>query len=342
MLNNIIFLYAELTGYFLGCIKELENSSRFNIYIIYLNGHPNEIEKYNFNSTKFFLKESFLNKYKLLSFCKEKKPSKLFISGVMHKDYLYVSRKLKTRTIRVCLFDTILTNESSLKLFIKKFFYKIYFDKMWGTGQLHFDYASKLGYKNQNIFKYFYVAEKIFFENKIKVSKTGSLNILFIGRLVKEKNFLQLVCVVNSLIDKGYNINLNIIGDGELKNKIPIKKGIVYHGFLDKKQIIKIAKKSNLFCLPSVYEPWGVVTHEMTLLGFPLLISNKCGSAKDLLIEGENGLSFNPHNKEDLKEKIKKFYFYDNEKLSSLSASSKLISRQINHKLWINTFNLIS
>ena len=39
-----------------------------------------------------------------------------------------------------------------------------------------------------------------------------------------------------------------------------------------------VAKKCNAFVY-SIYEPWGVVLHEMAALGLPILSSNKCGSS---------------------------------------------------------------
>ena len=169
------------------------------------------------------------------------------------------------------------------------------------------------------------MAEKIYFKNKVEIKYLKRLNILFIGRLVKEKNILNLVRAVNLLVSKGM-IYLNIIGNGELMNQIENNERVICHGYLDKIDIIKIAKKSNLFCLPSIYEPWGVVTHEMTLLG-TLLISEKCGSSSDLLIEGRNGHSFNPSEVKDLIIKIKKFYNYSAEKFKSMSLSSINVSK---------------
>ena len=41
--------------------------------------------------------------------------------------------------------------------------------------------------------------------------------------------------------------------------------------------------RASVFVLPSNYEPWGVVIHEALSSGMPVLCSDKCGAAYDLL-----------------------------------------------------------
>ncbi len=48
------------------------------------------------------------------------------------------------------------------------------------------------------------------------------------------------------------------------------------------------------FVLPSTSEPWGLVANEAMAAGLPLIVSRCCGCAEDLLLEGENGCSFDP------------------------------------------------
>jgi hypothetical protein len=44
--------------------------------------------------------------------------------------------------------------------------------------------------------------------------------------------------------------------------------------------------------LPSTYEPWGVVVHELACAGFPLVLSSAVGAGERFLKETENGFRF--------------------------------------------------
>ena len=98
-----------------------------------------------------------------------------------------------------------------------------------------------------------------------------------------------------------------------------------------------VAYDSDVFCLPSIYEPWGVVTHEMGALGLPILISNKCGSGKDLVQEGVNGFFFNPNSTQSIISAIKKFSLLTLDNKKKFSANSKRLAKKFSHESWSNT-----
>ena len=54
------------------------------------------------------------------------------------------------------------------------------------------------------------------------------------------------------------------------------------------------------FVHASTVEPWGLVVNEAMASGLPVLVSNRCGCAADLVQEGHNGFCFDPLNVEAL------------------------------------------
>ena len=56
--------------------------------------------------------------------------------------------------------------------------------------------------------------------------------------------------------------------------------------------------------LPSLFEPFGFLVNEALVYGMPIIVSNRCGSAFDLVQEGENGYTFDPTIKAELVEKM--------------------------------------
>ena len=193
----------------------------------------------------------------------------------------------------------------------------------------------------KNIREGFYVADKKFFDNSTIIDNNNKfLKILFIGRLVKEKNIQRLAESIDEINNEfKSNHKLIVIGDGYLKEKIAKYKCVELNGIITQDKIIEVAKTCDVFCLPSVYEPWGVVTHEMCCLGLPILISKKCGSSFDLVIENYNGFQFNPLSIKSIKKTILKFYALDRKAKQEFSQNSIDISDKINHHKWSNTLN---
>ena len=64
---------------------------------------------------------------------------------------------------------------------------------------------------------------------------------------------------------------------------------IFFHGQCDQVKLSTELNKGGVLVLPSISEKWGVVVHELASIGYPLLLSEACGSVFDLLIEGFNG-----------------------------------------------------
>ncbi|MEJ0001125.1 MAG: glycosyltransferase [Verrucomicrobiota bacterium] len=58
------------------------------------------------------------------------------------------------------------------------------------------------------------------------------------------------------------------------------------------------------FIHASTIEPWGLVVNEAAASGLPLLVSDRCGCAPELVGDGENGFTFAPENVEDLARKM--------------------------------------
>ena len=336
--KNIIVLYAELTPYFIGSLDYLiEKHPLIKLYVVYNNIFKNLKVEEN-SQCKFFNRKEFKSRNKLLKFCNNLNPCLLLVSGRMYKDYLYVSKRMKNKSIRVTVQDT-LYNDSFKQFIIKKisnFLYMQYFDKFWGIGEPQKKFAKDIGFKEKDILNGFYVADKKFFsKSKIFTYTNKDLNILFIGRLIKEKNILKLIDIIEKInYENKSHHKITIIGDGYLVNKIKESNIVNHLGIKTQDEIIDIALGCDVFCLPSIYEPWGVVTHEMSALGLPIIVSELCGSSYDLVKEGYNGFKFNPHNETSIKIAFENFISLSLIEKRELSSNSIKISKKITHENW--------
>ena len=101
--------------------------------------------------------------------------------------------------------------------------------------------------------------------------------------------------------------SLVLLGDGPLKadlcrliSDLSLQHCVVLPGFKQYDELPVYYGLASAFILPSVSETWGLVVNEAMASSLPVLVSNRCGCAADLVQEGRNGFTFDPYNVEHL------------------------------------------
>lgn len=149
--------------------------------------------------------------------------------------------------------------------------------------------------------------------NKCLVKKDYTTNnkfqIVHIGRFSEQKNHETIIKAVKKLKDKGFDIILNLIGDGPLFKDIKIKvtnlglkENIIFHGL--KSDVYPYLRQSDCFILPSFYEGMPISLIEAMGCGLPIIASN-VGGIPDMIKDEYSGLIIEP-NSDDLVEAIKR------------------------------------
>ncbi|CAH0995247.1 D-inositol-3-phosphate glycosyltransferase [Emticicia aquatica] len=144
-----------------------------------------------------------------------------------------------------------------------------------------------------------------------KAYKLKKYNFIYVGRLIEIKNLDNLLAAYKSLANDDWG--LIILGDGSEENKLKQYvsdnnlEGVCFIEGQPWYEVPKILALADVFILPSYSEPWGLVVNEAMAAGLPIIVSNKCGSAFDLVLENENGYTFNPSNITELTKVLNKF-----------------------------------
>ena len=101
--------------------------------------------------------------------------------------------------------------------------------------------------------------------------------------------------------------NLILLGDGDLRAKLEQLRSelgladcVQMPGFKQYEELPEYYAAAGAFIHASTTEQWGLVVNEAMASGLPVLVSNRCGCARDLVRDGENGLSFDPANEEQM------------------------------------------
>jgi glycosyltransferase involved in cell wall biosynthesis len=80
------------------------------------------------------------------------------------------------------------------------------------------------------------------------------------------------------------------------------------------------------FIHASTTEQWGLVVNEAMASGLPVLVSNRCGCAMDLVKDGVNGFTFDPYNVEQLAQLMLKLSTLNSQHSTLGSASARTIA----------------
>ena len=111
--------------------------------------------------------------------------------------------------------------------------------------------------------------------------------VLFAGKLEPRKNPFYLIEIWGNITSK--NIKLLVVGNGplelELKYKCKNDDRIVFLDFQNQTQMPRLYKSCDALILPSVSETWGLAINEAMASGIPVLASEFCGGAIDLIRE---------------------------------------------------------
>ena len=122
---------------------------------------------------------------------------------------------------------------------------------------------------------------------------------LYVGRLAPEKNLATLLAAWITYREAGGTWPLVLGGDGPEAAKLrtlaadtPFAADVLFTGHKSAAELLPLYAFAGCFVLPSTREPWGLVVNEAMAAGLPVLVSDRCGSAVDLVLEGENGFLF--------------------------------------------------
>jgi glycosyltransferase involved in cell wall biosynthesis len=128
---------------------------------------------------------------------------------------------------------------------------------------------------------------------------------LFCGKLQAWKGPLDLLrAFAHAGIANSY---LVFVGDGPDRIQVErtardlgVADRVRLLGFLNQSQLPSAYCAADVFVLPSLFEPFGLVVNEAMLCGLPVVVSDRVGARFDLVKPGENGYVFPAGNVEAL------------------------------------------
>lgn len=239
--------------------------------------------------------------------------------------------------------STFVTQSSAIKSFIRKaylsFVYR-YADVCLYVGQNNKQYYQKAGVKSSKLVFAPHAVDNGRFskdDQQLKMQadewKTSlgidkeKVCLLFAGKLVKDKNAQIIIDFI--LRDKQGKYTAIIVGNGEyeneLKNMAAGNSNIRFLPFQNQGVMPKVYRLADIFVMPTkTSETWGLAINEAMASGCPVLVSDKCGAAVDLVHEGRNGFIFTSSDEKDFAAKLHLFGT-DRSRIKKMGEESKRI-----------------
>lgn len=193
--------------------------------------------------------------------------------------------------------------------FIKSLFVSV-FDGALVAGKPHALYLQQLGMPGCDIQVVGNCVDNDFFSSQTEaVRRDVDTDVglprkffLYVGRMIPPKNLSRLLEAYRLYKERASSAawDLVLVGSGDEEASLKRQAeafgidGISFAGFRQLNELPRYYARAKCFVLPSVSEPWGLVVNEAMASGIPVLVSNRCGCAADLVQHGVNGFLFDP------------------------------------------------
>ena len=331
-MRQILYLYREIMPYNIPVLKELTKQG-FYITVIHdikkkLTPYsPPEIENVTFICAEQFDREGLLTRALSID------PCLIYVSDRTNRKYNYIAIQLRRRkgvpVISGC--DTQWTGGKQwFNVLTSWFRHQRFFSHLLVAGMRQFEYAKKLGFKNDKILWPLNSANNdIFLQIQITPDRfRRPRNFLYVGRFAEVKGLVILLNAWSRISDKR-GATLTLVGNGPLKDKLRYPHDVITHDFMTQEDLVKMASEASCFILPSTFEPWALVIHEFAASGLPLIVTSACGAAPHFLISKYNGFLVSPNQIVELKTAIEKIILMPDEMLFKFAVRSRELSNSI-------------
>jgi glycosyltransferase involved in cell wall biosynthesis len=225
-------------------------------------------------------------------------------------------------------------------------------------GQRHVEYLVELGMPRDRIFTGYDVVDNDYFRQKAEEIRSQTSEVrkkyglpenyfLASARFIEKKNLPRLIRAYaayrqksqgTGVTDPGYNLgapwDLVLLGDGPLRETLNAQLATLnlhphvhLAGFKQYDELPVYYAFANAFVHASTTEQWGLVVNEAIASGLPVIVSERCGCAPEL-VQG-NGFTFDPMDEHELASLLFKMATLSDDERKRLGDASLRITENI-------------
>lgn len=157
-------------------------------------------------------------------------------------------------------------------------------------------------------------------------------NVICVARVQPQKNVLLFLDALSILKEKGYSFHVDWFGE---QIEPYYSQCVTKWKALQLEQVFTFKKPTNntvqeyqrseVFCLPSIYEGFPNALCEAMSCGLPVLCSDVCDNPM-IIKDNDNGLLFDPYDIKDIVAKFETFFCMSSEKIRLMGNKSRIYS----------------
>jgi glycosyltransferase involved in cell wall biosynthesis len=192
-------------------------------------------------------------------------------------------------------------------------------------GRSHAAYLERLGVSAERIFPGYDAVDNRYFARESAAARSARAEVrnrlglperffLASSRFIAKKNLPRLLRAYASYLSQSQAADgepkawdLVILGDGPLRHELEslrdqlgLRGRVLLPGFRQYPLLPAYYGLAGAFVHASTTEQWGLVVNEAMASGLPVLVSDRCGCAAELVEDGINGWTFDPTDEDEL------------------------------------------
>ncbi len=268
-------------------------------------------------------------------------PHALLVSSWHISAYRRAARRRRGRSLRVLCMDNQwwATPKQVLGVATSPLLVRPAYDAAFVPGEQSAAFARRLGFPDERIIRGMYSCDHSRFDGvaERRGDELPASAFVFVGRLVAEKGVDVLADAYRAyreLVDDPWPLLVG--GVGPESDRLAGIAGVDMLGFVQPHALPDLLARSGCLVLPSRFEPWGVVVHEATSAGLPVVCTSVCGAASRLVLDGYNGVVVSPGDVGGLARALVRISGAADAERTSMSRASRSLALQFTPERWAN------
>lgn len=233
-----------------------------------------------------------------------------------------------------------------IKEYIKGVWVRNHYDAAFVGGSSAAAYLESLGFDPDRIWRGYNVVDNEYFAIRTEAVRPHSERLrrelklperffLYVGRFSIEKNLIKLFRAFRQYraIAGEAAWDLVMVGNGPQDAELKAVaedlrlKGVHWTGFKQINELPQYYALASAFVLSSLKEPWGLVVNEAMASGLPVLVSQRCGCAHDLVQPGINGWVVDPFDEMNMAEGLTRMSLEATDRKAMGDASRSIVAK---------------
>ncbi len=301
-ITRVAVLWAHVTGYLQAALRALLADETVRLLVVQSAEEPNaRFDVFSHERCDFInITEQSLEATNWLAKLQAFAPEIALITGNPYPHYLQAARRLHAQGA-----ITVWANDRILRVPLRDAYQIVlgrigrrwrFYDAAFVPGYAATQYARAIGFPEARIFQGLYTCDTALY-HPVGLARHSDAStppwprvFLFLGQWIERKGvdiLIEAYQRYRRATDAPWE--LWCAGAGPLAHLLTAQEGVKLLGFLSPQACAEVMGQVGALVLPSRWDHWGVVIHEATCAGLPVITTNRCYAAVELVQTGYNG-----------------------------------------------------